>query len=114
MGNTLEKYESSKLSTLPHSIKHSLVIREMNCLTSFEVNVLLLVERIDGIGFRNLMSYFTSGETGKSGQMSELVESGYLRETVIRGASSFQSSRKFYLTGKGRELVKRYYELMNG
>ena len=110
-----EKYDSTIFSKLPQSIKHDLVVREIKPLTSFKVNVVLLIAVMEGLNITKLMSYFRAGEKSNARLMVfELAADGYLRQTIERGASGFQSSRKFYLTGKGRELVKRYYELMNG
>ena len=110
-----EKYDSTTFGKLPQSIKHDLVVREIKPLTSFKVNVILLVAVMEGLNITKLMSYFRAGETSDARLVVfGLVKEGYLRETIVRGASGFQSSRKFYLTGKGKELVKLYYTLMEG
>lgn len=108
-GLSSKKIDSSLIQNVP-SVKHERVKNSLG-LSRCALDVLLSVYTVEGIGMRKLISFIPALRNQQE-TMLKLIRSGLLRDMRVIGKSSWQSSRKFYLTGKGKELVKRYYELM--
>ena len=108
-GSPYGKADSSLINAIPY-VKYDRITRIIG-LTKCELNVLLSVHTVSGVSMRKLLAFIPSLR-GAQQTIRSLLVSEYIRQELRRGKSSYDSSRKFYLTGKGKELVRVYYELM--
>jgi len=110
-GYSSKKYDREIINANP-ALKFDRIRLHLN-LSRLELNILLAIYVRSGIQIRQLKDVISSLSYNRH-VIPSLVSSGFIREVKRVGAGSWQSSRKFYLTGKGREIVKLYYQLMEG
>lgn len=108
-GYSSENYDKAILDNIP-ILKFDRIKTYLG-ITRTELFVLLAVYTRAGIQMNQLKDVIGALRF-RSQVIPHLLSLSFIREEVKRGASSFQSYRKFYLTGKGKEIVRVYYELM--